>query len=133
MKLITQFYLAVSLCFSSLLFAQYTYEGPTQPVPSNIKLIKVELLIKDSPELGGVRIQSVVFDGKSIPLKPPDIFGNRGSAGFQLSPGKYRLRWIVQKDKESWPRTVTHEEEVTIDSRDLWVQILIEGDEASIR
>lgn len=121
------------LLFAILFFGQYSYEGPTNRSPTNAQLIKVEVLVKDSPDLGGVRIQSVTFDGKNIPLKPPDIFGKRGSAGFQLLPGKYQLRWVVQKDKVAWPRFVTHEEEVTIDPRDLWIQILIEGEEASIR
>lgn len=115
------------------LLAQNTYLGPTAPVPGNPYLVRVEVLVKDSSDLAGVQIQSVTFDGKSIPLKPRDIFGKRASASYQLQPGKYTLRWTVNRDKIVWPRTITHEEEVTIDPRDLWIQILIEGDKASIR
>jgi hypothetical protein len=115
------------------LLAQNTYLGPKEPVPGNPPLVRVELLIKDSSTLSGVQIQSVTFDGQSIPLKPRDIFGKRGSASFQLTPGKYTLRWTVNRDKIIWPRNITHEEEVIIDPRDLWIQILIEGDQASIR
>lgn len=114
------------------LVAQNTYFGPTSPLPGNPTLIQVEILIRDSPDLGGVQIESASFNGQQIPLKPRDIFGNRGSASFQVPPGKYSLEWTVQKDAIRWPRTITHTEEVHIDKRDLWVQIAIEGDEASI-
>lgn len=115
------------------LITQNTYLGPKEPIPGKPHLVRVEILIKDSADLAGVQIQSVTFDGQSIPLKPRDIFGKRGAASFQLEPGKYTLRWTVNRDKIIWPRTLSHEEEVIIDPRDLWVQILIEGDQASIR
>jgi hypothetical protein len=115
------------------LLVQNTYLGPTEPIPGNPDLVRIEILIKDSPDLAGVQIQSVTFDGQAIPLKPRDIFGKRGSASFQVRPGKYNLRWTVNRDKIIWPRTSSHEEEVIISPRDLWVQILIEGDSASIR
>lgn len=115
------------------LFTQNTYLGPTAPIPGNPELVQVEILIKDSPDLAGVEVQSVTFDGQAIPLKPRDIFGKRGAASFQLRPGKYTLRWTVNRDKIIWPRTLSHEEEVTIDPRDLWIQIIIEGNHASIR
>ena len=110
----------------------YSYQGPTEPVPGNPQLVKIEILVRDSPEAGGVQVQNVTFNGKEIPLQPRDIYGNRGSAGFQLSPGKYSLRWTVQKDKFAWPRVISHEEEVTVDPRDLWLQISIVGEKASI-
>ena len=115
------------------LLAQNIYMGPTSPVPGNPYLVRVELLVKDSADLAGVQIQSVTFNGQAIPLKPRDIFGKRAAASFQLAPGKYNLRWTVMRDKIVWPRNATHHEEVTIDPRDLWIQILIEGDKASIR
>jgi hypothetical protein len=113
------------------LLASYSYQGPTHPATQ--KLVRIEVLVRDSPEPGGVQIQSVTFNGRSIPLQPRDIYGNRGTGSFQLSPGKYKLHWVVQRDKLLWPRTLTHEEEVTIDPRDLWIQIEIVGEEASIR
>lgn len=112
--------------------AQNTYMGPTSPVPGDPYLVKVELLIKDSPDAGGAQIQSVTFDGRDIPLKPRDIFGKRGAASFQLAPGTYSLRWTVNRDKIVWPRFMSFEEEVNLSPRDLWVQILIEGEHASI-
>ena len=115
------------------LVASYSYQGPTQAVPGNPKLVRVQVLIRDSPVAGGVRVQSVDFNGQGIPLQPPDLFGNRGTGSFQVPPGKYKLRWVVQRDKLIWPRVLTHEEEVNIDPRDLWLQIEIVGEEASIR
>jgi hypothetical protein len=111
---------------------QNTYMGPTSPVPGNPYLVRVEILVRDSPDMGGVQIQNVSFDGKEIPLKPRDILGKRASASFQLAPGNYTLRWTVEKDKVIWPRTISHEEMVIISPRDLWIQILIEGDKATI-
>jgi hypothetical protein len=115
------------------LLAQNTYLGPVKPVPGNPELVQVEVIVRDSPVLGGVQVQSVEFDGKSVPLKPRDVFGNRGKASFQVSSGHYTLRWVVRRDKILWPRTMSYEETVTIDPRDLWVQISIEGEASSIR
>jgi len=111
----------------------YSYQGPTEAIPGNPKLIRVEVIIRDSPKAGGLQIQSVTFNGKNIPLQPRDIYGNRGTGSFQVPPGKYKLKWVVQRDKPIWPRIKNREEEVTLDPRDLWLQIEIVGDEASIR
>ncbi|MBM3184594.1 MAG: hypothetical protein FJZ64_04750 [Chlamydiae bacterium] len=115
------------------LLASYSYQGPTTSVPGNPQFIQIQVLIKDSPEAGGVQIQNAEFNGKTIPLKPRDIYGNRGSAGFQVAPGKYKLKWVVQKSNLIWPRLVRHEEIVNVNPRDLWLQIEIVGDNASIR
>ena len=115
------------------LVASFSYEGPTQPVPGNPQLVRVEVIVRDSPQAGGVQIQSVDFNGQGISLQPRDLYGNRGTGSFQVPPGKYKLHWVVQRDKLLWPRLITREEEVTIDPRDLWLQIEIVGEQASIR
>lgn len=112
--------------------AQNTYLGPIQPIPGDPHLVRIQILVRDSPESGGVQVQSVEFNGQGVPLKPRDIYGNRGGASFQLAPGKQKLKWVVQRSKMIWPRTITHEEEVTIDPRDYWIQISIVGDQATI-
>jgi len=145
---VIRFIFALGVCLSSLgvslsLFSvrsfdeksyivQNTYMGPTSPIPGDPYLVRVELLIKDSPDAGGPQIRNVTFDERAIPLKPRDIFGKRGAASFQLPPGKYTLRWTVNRDNIVWPRVLSFEEEVTLSPRDLWVQILIEGERASI-
>lgn len=129
---------AISLFFfqnhpSPDLVASYSYQGPTQPVPGNPHLVRVEVIIRDSPTLAGVQVKSADFNGQGIPLQPRDIYGSRGTGSFQVPPGKYKLRWVVQRDKLAWPRTLNREELVTIDPRDLWIQIEIVGENASIR
>lgn len=118
---------------SHSLLAQSTYFGPKGTLPGNPQLIKVEVLVRDSPQLAGVQVEKVFFDGKSIPLKPRGVAGKRGEGSFQLPPGKYSLQWTVLRDKLIWPRTQTFHEEVLLSPKDLWVQILIEGEQASIR
>lgn len=112
--------------------AQNTYFGPISPVPGNPQLVRVEVSVYDSPKPGGLEIESVTFNGASIPLKPRDVYGFRGKGSFQYPPGKYKLSWVVNRDNRAWPRSVTHEETVFLDPRDLWVQVTIEGEEASI-
>lgn len=114
------------------LIAQSTYMGP-KGTNLNPQLIRVEVLVHDSPDQGGVQIQSVVFDGNYIPLKPRDIYGYRGGASFQIYPGVYKLQWSVNRTNFAWPRSITHEETVTISPRDMWVQIGIIGENASIQ
>ncbi len=109
-----------------------TYLGPNQKIPGNPQLVRVQILVYNDPNPKGVTILSADFAGADIPLKPRDIYGFRGQASFQKPPGKYKLRWEVEKDKRSWPRSATHEEEVILDSRDLWIQITITGDKAEI-
>lgn len=117
---------------STVGFIAQTYMGPTVSTPEEASFIRIEVLVRDSPALAGVHIQSVTFNGRSIPLRTRDVMGKRGSASFQLPPGNYPLEWVVEKDKIVWPRLITHKEIVTLDPRDLWVQILIEGDQATI-
>jgi hypothetical protein len=124
--------LALFLSFCGILFGQNTYLGPIHPIPGDPHLVRIQINVRDSPDSGGVQIQNVEFNGQGIPLKPRDVYGNRGGASFQLPPGKQKLRWTVQRSKTVWPRTVTHEEEVTIDPRDYWIQISIVGETASI-
>ncbi|MCC6127604.1 MAG: hypothetical protein IT584_00150 [Chlamydiae bacterium] len=119
--------------FNSMQLVQNTYFGPTSPVPGNPQLIRVEVIINDDPIPGGLQIEEVRFNNTKIPLKPRGVNGFRGQGSFQLSPGKYKLAWKLNRDKFAWPRTVSHEQIVNLDSRDLWVQITIEGEDASIR
>lgn len=120
------------LCAS--LFSQNTntYFGPNQPIPGNPELVRIQILVYNDPEPKGVTIENVSFSNEDIPLKPRDIYGFRGQASFQKRPGKYKLFWKVNRDDQTWPRTITHEEEVFINARDMWIQITIVGNEASI-
>lgn len=119
--------------FNSTEVVQNTYLGPIAPVPGNPQLIRVEIIVNDDPELGGLQIVDVKFNSTQIPLKPRDINGFRGQASFQLPPGKYKLSWKLNRDKYVWPRTVSHEQIVHLNARDLWVQVTIQGEDASIR
>ena len=106
------------------------YLGPTAPIPG--ERIRVQILVNDDPSLEGVQVESAEFNHKNIPLKPRDVYGFRGQASFQTPPGHYMLKWTVRRDKLVWPRTVSHEETVNLDPRDLWIQITITGSKASI-
>lgn len=109
-----------------------TYLGPNQKIHGNPQLVRVQILVYNDPNPKGFRMVSAEFDGADIPLKPRDIYGFRGQASFQKSPGTYKLRWEVEGDRKAWPRTVKHEENVTLDSRDLWIQITLTGEKAEI-
>lgn len=124
----------MSLSHHSSLIVQNVneYQGPTQKVPGNPQLIRVQILINDDPSPQGVQIEKIEFNHKKITLKPRDIYGFRGQGSFQLPPGKYRLKWTVRRDRYAWPRTVTHEEEVELSPKDLWIQIVITGEQASL-
>src|SRR4051812_38872253 len=75
--------------------ASNTYFGPVKQAPGNGQLIRLEILVRDSPEANGLQVVSVEFDNTDIPLKPRDIYGNRGNASFQMRPGTYKLVWVV--------------------------------------
>ncbi len=110
-----------------------TYLGPhSDKSRSAQELVRVQISVHDDPNPKGVTIESVEYDQRPIPLKPRDIQGFRGQASFQSKPGTYKLRWKVRISKQWWPRTTTHEEEVQVDGRDLWLQISITGDNATI-
>jgi hypothetical protein len=109
------------------------YLGPSDTKTSrNTSLVRIQVAVYDDKNPQGVQIVKAEFDQNDIPLKPRDINGFRGQASFQNRPGRYKLRWKVQRDKMAWPRTETHEEEVTVSPRDLWLQITITGDTAEI-
>lgn len=108
-----------------------TYLGPVGD-PSSQNWTKVQILVKDALNPSGVQVTKVEFNQTNIPLKPRDIYGNRGSGSFQLKPGSYKLKWQVNRDKLVWPRVVDHEEIVHISPRDNWIQVEITGDSATI-
>ncbi len=116
----------------ALLLTTNTYLGPKSPVEGSPQLVKVQVVVRDALENGGPQVLSVQFNQQNIPLKPRDIYGNRGMGSFQVPPGKYKLQWKVNKNKLVWPRNIDREEQVTISPRDQWVQILIEGEKVSI-
>jgi hypothetical protein len=124
----------ISQCAPCTLVAQNVndYLGPNKKGTGNPQLIRVQVIVNDDPNPKGVQIEDVIFHQKNIPLKPRDIYGFRGQGSYQLPPGKYTLKWTVRHDKVVWPRTTTHEEEVNLDPRDLWIQITIVGETASI-
>lgn len=130
-KWLYSFFLLGALVF----FAQNTnvYLGPHHRSPGNAKLVRVQVLVSDSPDPAGVQIVSAIFNEENIPLKPRDIYGFRGQASFQLPPDKYQLIWTVQKDKFAWPRTITHKEKLQIAPNDMWIQIEITGDQVKIQ
>jgi hypothetical protein len=109
--------------------AQTSYYGPKSSVPG---LVRIEIQIYDDPELDGVKLQEVRFNGQLIKLKPPGVHGYRGGGSFQLAPGNYELIWVVAREKKDWPRTVEHREKVRIDPSNVWVEITIEGETAKI-
>jgi hypothetical protein len=125
------FVLGVALFFKNhACYAQTPYYGPSSPVPG---LIRVEIQAFDDPDLGAVKMDEVIFNGKQIPLKPAGIHGFRGGAHFQVSPGSYDLIWSVSRDCQScWPRTVRHKQKVQIKKGMTWVQITIQGENATI-
>ncbi len=108
------------------------YLGPNTRTSKNNQLVRVQILVNDDPGPAGVQIEKVTFHKKTLNLKPRDIYGFRGEASFQLAPGTYRLKWTVKRDALAWPRTTSHEEEVQVDPRDLWIQITITGETAAI-
>lgn len=114
------------------LIASTTYMGPKHPLPNDAERIRIEITIRDSAKNGGPQIEEVFFNQQQIPLKPRDVYGSRGNASFFLPPGKYKLEWTVNRDNFAWPRSTTHKEEVLVSPRDLWIQVSIEGDSASI-
>lgn len=124
----------LSLLFFLDLTGQNTnnYLGPNQKNARNGDLVRIQVLVYNDPDPKGVTINEAKFDGTSIPLKPRDIYGFRGQASFQKEPGKYKLSWEVERSGTGWPRSVKHEEQVTVDGRDLWLQITITGDKAVI-
>lgn len=54
----------VLLFTHQICYAQTPYYGPTSPVEG---VIPVEVQIYDDPELGGVAIEEVSFNGRQIP------------------------------------------------------------------
>ena len=110
-------------------YAQTPYYGPTSPVEG---LIPVQIHVYDSPELGGMTIEEASFNGQDIPLKPSGIRGFRGGGSFRQAPGNYDLNWTVSRPGNDWPRTVKHKQKIRINQNDVWVQIEINGDTATV-
>src|SRR5579872_1338411 len=97
-------FLGTMFCASGIIFSLFAqnmnnYLGPHSPLPGNPQVVRVQVLVYDSVEAGGLEIQSASFNQTDISLKPRDIHGFRGEAAFQVKPGTYKLKWKVQRDK----------------------------------
>lgn len=126
---------SITFSFASLaaillgaLWAQTPYYGPNSPVSG---LVQVQLLVYDQPEAGGLKIESVRFNGRNVALQPPDVYGFRGGGGFQLQPGNYQLEWDVSTGQSDWPRSRNYKKSIPIQRGDVWVQVTIQGDQAN--
>lgn len=116
----------------TLEIAQNTYFGPKENSKQSGELTRIELLVRDDPKNSSYPIIEVEFNSMEIPLKPGGIFGNRGGASFQLPAGKYLLKWKVQRDRRIYPRTLTFQKQIHVNGEHLWMQIIVEGDQATI-
>ncbi len=124
------------LCAFTL--AQTPYYGPnepphfSQPLANTYDYTEVQINVYDQPELGGLKIVDVSFNGSSLPLQAPDLHGFRGGGSFKMKLGSYPLVWKASRDSSSWPRTVQFKQTVQVGKRDDWLQITIRGDQAQV-
>jgi hypothetical protein len=120
------------------LIGQVPYYGPnegphfTQPRLSVSEKVRVQILIYDQPDLGGLKIEEVIFNGTSLSLQSADLNGFRGGGSFQVIPGTYQLVWKVSRSTKDWPRVLKHQKEIKINQRDSWMQITIQGDQSTV-
>lgn len=96
------------------------------------RAVQVQVFVYDEPELGGLKIESVSFDRRSVGLQPADLYGFRGGGGFQLPPGNYRLEWTASRGGHGWPRSEKYKKTVQIGTDDTWVQIEINGSSVTV-
>lgn len=121
--------MGTGLFIRHLCYAQTPYYGPTSPTTG---LIPIQIQFYDDPSLGGVTIEEASFDGQEIPLKPSGIRGYRGGGSFKKAPGSYELLWTISRPGTDWPRTVQHQQIIDIKEGDVWVQLAIHGETATI-
>ena len=95
--------------------------------PNFSRPIHIEIEIQDDPTSSQGRIVEVKFAEQELFLKPIDANGNRGRVYLQVRPGTYTMRWIVENEKQHWPRTVRYEKTITIDKTMVYKHILIKG------
>lgn len=95
--------------------------------------IRVELLIKQNFEKEEGRIASVYFDGKQIPFSADDPAGLKNPIFVRVPPGTHTIVWNVSNHHFIWPKTTTIKRNIVISKDQLWVYVLLEGEEIQIR
>lgn len=111
--------------------AEKSYVAPQWKSGFNHK-IKVDLKVKNDATLPG-QIQSVVFDGRTIPLSQPDAKGVAGFAHFAISPGTYQLKWTVRGTSQPGGVLIQQQREIKISSEDYWIGIVVTQDEVTVK
>ena len=96
------------------------------------ELVRVEIEVLDDTNQDHYDIIDIEFNNKPISLLKAGAVGRRARTYFQLSPGKYLLKWKVSKSSYSWPRYTTHKETITINKNDKFVHILVIGDKVDV-
>lgn len=103
----------------------------TRYIPVDKKIVRVEINVYDNTSKDFYDVIEVKFNNQQIPLQKADASGRRARKYYQVKPGTYALEWKVSKSKFGWPRSTTHEKEITINPNDKFAYIEIKGEKAS--
>ncbi len=91
--------------------------------------VRIEIEVMDDVTKENGHVVSVSFAGQTIPLKPVDPTGRRGSTFLRLTPGDYSLQWQIQDPRAEYPAANRREKTVTITANEIGVYLLIKGDQ----
>ncbi len=130
-----------AMCFlfvysSNLIAAKYSKILPenletifiSKYIPTNSKIVRIEIEIFDDTSKNYYDIIDVEFNNKKIDLLKANASGQRARKYFQLKPGKYLIKWKISKsDPVQWPNYETFQRTVILKDTDTYFHILIRG------
>jgi hypothetical protein len=145
LKTLWVFFISIFLVYSGFLAggASWKKNDPSFALEKTVYLetpqarspaaVRIEIEVMDDVTKENGHVLSVEFAGKSIPLKPIDPTGRRGSTFLRLLPGEYTLEWDVQNPQNALPSENHRQKTISIRSNEVGVYLLIKGDQLFVQ
>lgn len=124
MKTLTKAALFVSILFS--LVAKEAF----QPIRASKTI--VQITFRDPDDDANTIIRSAYFQGKTIPLRNRSPNRFRAEIHKKLPAGTYEIRWVVETDISTFSEIKEIRKTFIIRPQDVWVDILIEGENMTL-
>lgn len=142
LKILFIFFVSVVIVYGSFLASEKYPKNPSLTSKASFvksryihpdeKVIRVEIKVLDDTTKDHHDIMEVKFNNQQIPLLKADASGRRARKYYLVKPGTYDLEWKVSKSKTTWPRSKTYEKKITLNEKDKFAYIIIEGENVRV-
>jgi hypothetical protein len=109
---------------------RYYYDGPgLYYSPGYYHLVNVNITVMNDDPHARSKVLEVFLDGYKIPMGSLEPFVSRERKYFALRPGLHYIEWTVENKKLIFPEKKTLRKEFRVYGEDVWIHIIIKGEQ----